>query len=73
MSADGAAPRKGRKFNQVLDGARTVFLRDGFEGASVDEIARVAAVSKATLYSYFADKKVLFAAVAKAVVSVGVV
>ncbi len=66
MSADGAAPRKGRKFNQVLDGARTVFLRDGFEGASVDEIARVAAVSKATLYSYFADKKVLFAAVAKA-------
>lgn len=52
--------RKGRKFDQVLDGARQVFMSDGFEGASVDEIARVAAVSKATLYSYFPDKRLLF-------------
>jgi TetR/AcrR family transcriptional regulator, mexJK operon transcriptional repressor len=52
--------RKGRKFDQVLDGARTVFMRDGFEGASVDEIARAAGVSKATLYSYFPDKRLMF-------------
>ena len=52
--------RKGRKFDQVLEGARTVFLREGFEGASVDEIARDAGVSKATLYSYFPDKQSLF-------------
>ncbi|WP_204113025.1 TetR/AcrR family transcriptional regulator [Shimia biformata] len=52
--------RKGRKFDQVVEGARDVFLRDGYEGASVDEIARVAGVSKATLYSYFPDKRVLF-------------
>ena len=52
--------RKGRKFDQVLEGARTVFLRQGFEGASVDEIARDAGVSKATLYSYFPDKQSLF-------------
>ncbi|MDQ2066831.1 TetR/AcrR family transcriptional regulator [Xinfangfangia sp. CPCC 101601] len=52
--------RKGRKFDQVLQGARRVFLRDGFDGASVDEIAREAGVSKATLYSYFADKRLLF-------------
>ena len=58
--------RKGRKFDQVLEGARTVFLRDGFEGASVDDIARQAGVSKATLYSYFPDKRLLFLAVAKA-------
>lgn len=56
--------RKGRKFDQVLDGARTVFMADGFEGASVDEIARVAGVSKATLYSYFPDKRLLFMEVA---------
>ena len=37
----------------------------GFEGASVDEIARVAGVSKATLYSYFPDKRLLFAEVAR--------
>ncbi|HEY0275276.1 MAG TPA: TetR/AcrR family transcriptional regulator [Paenirhodobacter sp.] len=52
--------RKGRKFAQVLDGARTIFLRHGFEAASVDEIAKVAGVSKATLYSYFPDKRLLF-------------
>lgn len=54
---------RGRKFGQVLEGARRVFMRDGFEGASVDEIAREAAVSKATLYSYFPDKRLMFDAV----------
>lgn len=56
--------RKGRKFDQVVQGAREVFLRDGFEGASVDDIARAAGVSKATLYSYFPDKRLLFMEVA---------
>ena len=58
-------PKKGRKFDQVLEGARQVFLSDGFEGASVDDIARAAGVSKATLYSYFPDKRFLFMQVAK--------
>jgi AcrR family transcriptional regulator len=58
--------RRGRKFDQVVAGAREVFLRDGFEGASVDDIARAAGVSKATLYSYFPDKKLLFMEVATA-------
>lgn len=57
--------RTGRKFDQVLDGAREVFLAAGFEGASVDDIARVAGVSKATLYSYFPDKRLLFMEVAR--------
>ena len=51
---------RGRKFLQVLEGARAIFLRDGFEGAAVDDIAREAGVSKATLYSYFPDKRVMF-------------
>lgn len=57
--------KRGRKFEQVLEGARSVFLRDGYEGASVDDIARAAGVSKATLYSYFPDKRLLFMEVAK--------
>ena len=56
--------RKGRKFGQVLEGARKVFMADGFEGASVDDIAKQANVSKATLYSYFPDKRLLFMEVA---------
>ena len=57
--------KKGRKFDQVIEGARDVFMRDGYEGASVDEIARAAGVSKATLYSYFPDKRLLFSEVAR--------
>jgi AcrR family transcriptional regulator len=56
--------RRGRKFDQVIEGARAVFLRDGFDGASVDDIAQAAGVSKATLYSYFPDKRLLFMEVA---------
>ena len=52
--------KRGRKFDQVVQGAREVFLRHGFEGASVDDIAKEANVSKATLYSYFPDKRLLF-------------
>lgn len=64
MNAPQDITRKGRKLDQVLDGARRVFMADGFEGASVDDIARAANVSKATLYSYFSDKKLLFLEVA---------
>jgi AcrR family transcriptional regulator len=60
MSAPAEIVKRGRKFDQVVAGARIVFLRDGFGGASVDDIAREAAVSKATLYSYFPDKRALF-------------
>lgn len=65
MTALAGEIKKGRKFDQVLEGARQVFMRDGFEGASVDEIARAAQVSKATLYSYFPDKRLLFTEVAR--------
>lgn len=64
-TAEVVTIKRGRKFDQVIEGARTVFLRDGFEGASVDDIAAEAGVSKATLYSYFPDKRVLFIEVAK--------
>lgn len=52
--------RTGRKYDQVVAGARQVFLSVGFEGANVDDIARAAGVSKATIYSYFPDKRLLF-------------
>ncbi len=60
MTATASVIRQGRKFDQVLAGAREVFVEMGYERASVDEIARVAGVSKATLYSYFPDKRHLF-------------
>src|SRR3954447_11088375 len=51
------------KRRQIMDGARKVFLAQGFEGASMNDIAKVAGVSKGTLYVYFQDKERLFAAV----------
>jgi AcrR family transcriptional regulator len=51
------------KRRQILDGARKVFMDLGFDGASMGEIARSAAVSKGTLYVYFADKSRLFEAI----------
>ncbi len=63
--AEAVTIKRGRKFEQVLEGARTIFMRDGFDGANVDDIAAEAGVSKATLYSYFPDKRILFVEVAR--------
>jgi AcrR family transcriptional regulator len=59
----GASARlNDEKMRQILDGARRVFLADGFDGASMNDIARVATVSKGTLYVYFQSKQALFEA-----------
>ena len=54
------------KVDDVLRGARTVFLKFGFEGASVDAIAEEAKVSKATLYAHCSSKEQLFLIVVQA-------
>ena len=50
----------GSKRRQIFDGARRVFLDSGFDAASMNEIARIAGVSKGTLYVYFDSKEALF-------------
>ncbi|WP_409565092.1 TetR/AcrR family transcriptional regulator [Methylobacterium sp. J-090] len=54
------------KRRRILEGARAVFLAAGFDGASMGEIARVAGVSKGTLYVYFDSKEALFEALTSA-------
>jgi AcrR family transcriptional regulator len=58
--ADG--PEDSAKRRQIMDGARAVFLAQGFDAASMGEIARAAGVSKGTLYVYFENKEQLFEA-----------
>ena len=60
MNVQNPVIRKGRKFDQVLQGAREVFLAEGFDAANMDHVAKVSGVSKATVYSYFPDKEHLF-------------
>jgi len=65
MNAQTPTPKKGRKVDQVLRGARDIFLAQGFTNANMDAIAKLAQVSKATVYSYFPDKQSLFIEVVK--------
>jgi TetR/AcrR family transcriptional repressor of mexJK operon len=57
----GSEGRSARKHRAILDAATTVFLRNGYMGASMDEVAALARVSKQTVYKHFADKERLFA------------
>jgi TetR/AcrR family transcriptional regulator, mexJK operon transcriptional repressor len=52
--------RSARKRGAILEAATTLFLRNGYRGTSMDEIAALAAVSKQTVYKHFADKERLF-------------
>jgi AcrR family transcriptional regulator len=54
------------KARQILDGARRVFLAEGFDGASMNDIARAAGVSKGTIYFHFDSKEALFEALIRA-------
>ncbi|HEX9036429.1 MAG TPA: TetR/AcrR family transcriptional regulator [Ktedonobacterales bacterium] len=62
-SASARHERTRAKREQTLQGARAVFLREGFAGASVEMIAHEAGVSTRTLYSYFSSKEEMFEAV----------
>lgn len=55
--------RSARKRRMVVDAATTLFLRHGYLGTSVDQIAAFAGVSKPTVYRFFADKEQLFTAI----------
>ncbi|NLS05373.1 TetR/AcrR family transcriptional regulator [Rhizobium sp. P32RR-XVIII] len=57
--AAGEDPAKRR---QILEGAKRVFMKLGFDAASMNDVTREAGVSKGTLYVYFANKEELFAA-----------
>jgi AcrR family transcriptional regulator len=61
-----AEPAPTSKPAQILAAAKIIFMEQGFGAASMDAIAREAGVSKATLYSHFAGKEQLFAAMVTA-------
>ncbi|HLS15459.1 MAG TPA: TetR/AcrR family transcriptional regulator [Beutenbergiaceae bacterium] len=50
----------GRKRRAILDAAERVFLRAGFLGTNMDQVAAEAGVAKQTLYAHFGSKEALF-------------
>lgn len=57
-----AAGQDPAKRQQIIEGARRVFIEMGFDAASMNDITRAAGVSKGTIYVYFANKEELFEA-----------
>jgi TetR/AcrR family transcriptional repressor of mexJK operon len=59
-SSGPGRPKDLGKRAAILEAAKRLFARDGFGGASMDQIAAEAGVSKLTVYSHFGDKEALF-------------
>ncbi|MFP7723140.1 TetR/AcrR family transcriptional regulator [Lysobacter sp. A3-1-A15] len=64
--AGAGRPKDLAKRAAILEAAKRMFTRNGFEGASMDQIATEAGVSKLTVYSHFGDKDTLFVAAVRA-------
>ncbi|MCM3885316.1 TetR/AcrR family transcriptional regulator [Frankia sp. R82] len=63
----GPSGRSARKRQDIIGAATTLFLRNGYQGTSMDEVATRAGVSKQTVYKHFADKEELFRAIVEGV------
>lgn len=60
MTAAGEDPRVVRSRALVLQAARTVFLRAGYHGATLEQVAAEAGLAKRTIYNLYTDKDALF-------------
>ena len=59
-AAGPGRPKDPGKRAAILDAAKRLFVSQGFERVSMDQIATEAGVSKLTVYSHFGDKDSLF-------------
>lgn len=53
-----------KKSELFISAAEKLFIQNGFENTSIDEVAKEAGLTKRTLYQYFQNKEDLFYAVA---------
>jgi TetR/AcrR family transcriptional repressor of mexJK operon len=60
-AAGPGRPKDMEKRAAILAAAKHLFVKQGFEGTSMDAIANKAGVSKLTVYSHYRDKESLFA------------
>lgn len=61
-------PRQARsleRVNQILDGAESLFIKDGYNGTTTNAIATAANVSIGSLYQFFPDKSAIVYALAE--------
>jgi TetR/AcrR family transcriptional repressor of mexJK operon len=53
-------PKDLAKAQAILDAAQQLFMEHGYELTSMDAVAKIAGVSKLTIYSHFENKELLF-------------
>jgi AcrR family transcriptional regulator len=61
--ADELGPRAQRTIARIIEATRDVFLTRGYSGTTIDEISRLADVSRASFYTYFPSKRAVLLAV----------
>ncbi len=62
MKHQTLAPALDQKVSEILDSVRSVFVERGFDGASMQDLARGAKMSAGNFYRYFGSKAALVAA-----------
>lgn len=69
--ASSASPvtRSQRKRGAIVDAATELFLGHGYAGTTMDDVARLAKVSKQTVYMHFGDKERLLTEIVMAIVT----
>src|SRR5262245_40983913 len=62
-------PRVVRSRTAVVEAARELFMRKGYAGTTMEEIAALAGITKRTVYNNYADKSALFSQIVVEVIA----
>src|SRR5688572_31658021 len=63
LDIDAADEFGAPKALKIMQAAKELFIAEGYGAISMDQVAKAAGVSKATVYSHFGSKEKLFAAI----------
>lgn len=69
VELEAALPRSERKRRAILEAATDAFLGNGYSRTTMDEVARLAGVSKQTVYMHFGDKEHLLFEIVMAIIN----
>jgi TetR/AcrR family transcriptional regulator len=57
MPAKELGPRATQMIGRILEATKSIFLSRGYAGTTIDEITRVAGISRGSFYTYFPTKR----------------
>jgi AcrR family transcriptional regulator len=60
-----------KKRQAILEAATAAFLKEGYLGTNMDEVAALAGVSKQTVYNHFSNKETLFSEIVTQMTNAG--